>query len=59
MQFASFGVSLRALSGASCGSSEEVFVLFPIVGSRATKRKRRKSENKNGKALDKRGLFVI
>jgi len=29
MQFASFGVSLRALSGASCGASEEVFV-FPL-----------------------------
>ena len=30
MQFASFGVSLRALSGASRDASEEVFVFRPI-----------------------------
>ena len=29
MQFASFGVSLRALSGASCDASEEVSVFRP------------------------------
>ena len=29
MQFASFGVLLRVLSGASCDASEEVFVIRP------------------------------
>ena len=38
-------ISVRAIRTASDMDAREVFVLFPIVGSRATKRKRRKSEN--------------
>lgn len=34
--YVSFGVSLRALSGSSCGASEEVFVFRPL---RCLKRK--------------------